>query len=49
MNTALGRIEESTRYLKIYTGEQSQSILWSVQKSAERLGYAVTALDAIAS
>ena len=47
MNTALGRIEESTRYLKIYTGEQSQSILWSTQKTAEYIQYAVMELSGI--
>ncbi len=47
MNTALGRIEESTRYLKIYTGEQSQSLLWCAQKSTELLGYITTSTDAI--
>lgn len=47
MNTALGRIEESTRYLKIYTGEQSQSILWCVQKSTEYLGYVTAGIDTI--
>lgn len=47
MNTALGRIEESTRYMKIWMGEQSQNLLWCAQKSTEYLSYAVTALDAI--
>lgn len=47
MNTALGRIEESTRYVKIWTGEQSQSLLWCAQKSTEYLGYAVKSLDMI--
>jgi len=47
MNTALGRIEENTRYTKIWTGEQSQSLLWCAQKSTEYLGYAVKSLDMI--
>jgi len=47
MNTALGRIEESTRYLKIYTGEQSQSLLWCAQKSTEYLGYISASSDTI--
>lgn len=47
MNTALGRIEENTRYTKIWTGEQSQSLLWCAQKSTEYLGYAVKSLDTI--
>jgi tape measure domain-containing protein len=47
MNTALGRIEENTRYVKIWTGEQSQSLLWCAQKSTEYLGYAVKSLDMI--
>lgn len=47
MNTALGRIEESTRYLKIWTGEQSQNMLWCLQTMTERSGYQVTALDAL--
>lgn len=47
MNTALGRIEESTRYLKIYTGEQSQSLLWCAQKSTEFLGYITASTDGI--
>jgi hypothetical protein len=47
MNTALGRIEESTRYVKIWTGEQSQSLLWCAQKSTEYLGYMVKSLDMI--
>lgn len=36
-NTLLTRIEESTRYTKIWTGEQDQSILWSTQTTAARL------------
>lgn len=47
MNTALGRIEENTRYTKIWTGEQPQSLLWCAQKSTEYLGYAVKSLDMI--
>jgi tape measure domain-containing protein len=47
MNTALGRIEESTRYLKIYTGEQSQNLLWCAQKSTEFLGYITANTDTI--
>lgn len=49
MNTALGRIEESTRYVKIWTGEQSQSLLWCAQKTTEYMGYAVKTLDGIGS
>jgi TP901 family phage tail tape measure protein len=43
----LNAIEESTRYTKIYTGGQSQSILWSVQTTAERLDYVNGSLDDI--
>jgi TP901 family phage tail tape measure protein len=47
MNTALGRIEESTRYVKIWTGEQSQNMLWCLQTMTERSGYQTASLDAI--
>ena len=45
--TTLNAIEESTRYVKIWTGEQSQNMLWCLQTMTERSGYMVTALDAI--
>lgn len=45
--TTLNAIEESTRYVKIWTGEQSQSILWCNQKQTEYQGYMVSTLDAI--
>ena len=43
----LNAIEESTRYIKIWTGEQSQNMLWCLQTITERSGYLVTALDSI--
>jgi len=46
-NTLLSRIEESTRYVKIWTGEQSQNLLWCAQKTVENLGYVNTSLDDI--
>lgn len=39
MENTLNAIEESTRYVKIWTGEQSQNILWCVQKMAEYTYY----------
>lgn len=33
MENTLNAIEESTRYVKIWTGEQSENILWSVQNT----------------
>lgn len=41
----LADIEHNTRYSMIYLGEQGQSILWSVQKTAERLGYVNNSMD----
>lgn len=43
----LNAIEESTRYVKIWTGEQSQNLLWCAQKSTEYQGYMVASLDTI--
>ena len=48
-NNLLDEIEKSTRYTKIYTGEQTQSILWSTQTTAERLTYVNDSLDLMKS
>jgi len=45
--TTLNAIEESTRYVKIWTGEQPQSLLWCAQKSTEYIGYIVATTDSI--
>jgi len=44
----LNAIEESTRYVKIWTGEQSQNMLWCLQTMTERSGYMTATLDSIA-
>jgi TP901 family phage tail tape measure protein len=49
MNKTLGLIEESTRYVKIWTGEQSQSMLWCLQTMTERSGYMTATLDSLAA
>jgi TP901 family phage tail tape measure protein len=43
----LNAIEESTRYVKIWTGETSQSLLWCAQKSTEYLGYLNATADGL--
>ncbi len=45
--TSLNAIEHNTRYATIYIGEQDQSVLWSTQKTAERLNYVNASLDDI--
>lgn len=45
--TTLNAIETSTRYLKIWTGEQNQNMLWCLQTMTARSQYMVTALDSI--
>ncbi len=47
MNKSLDLIENYTRYVKIWTGEQSQNMLWCLQTMTERSGYIVASLDAI--
>ena len=47
IETTLNAIEESTRYVKIWTGEQPQNMLWCLQTSTERLGYLNATADAL--
>ena len=47
--TTLNEIEKSTRYVKIWFGEQSQNALWCLQKLTERSGYVVADLDSLGS